>query len=106
MNQGPLHEAFAPCNTVTGHEVARVQPFGIACLPYSPLLVTRSVSDTSRAEMADLLNTTSVVLKHILETKSLPDVDLIKVLISQVCRAGRWGHRPVQRAQLRGLPLA
>ncbi|PNW70500.1 hypothetical protein CHLRE_17g722500v5 [Chlamydomonas reinhardtii] len=34
--------------------------------------------------MADLLNTTSVVLKHILETKSLPDVDLIKVLISQL----------------------
>ncbi|GLC34137.1 hypothetical protein PLESTB_000841400 [Pleodorina starrii] len=34
--------------------------------------------------MADLFNTTKVVLKHVLETRSLPEVDLLKLLISQM----------------------
>ncbi|KAG2497387.1 hypothetical protein HYH03_004544 [Edaphochlamys debaryana] len=33
--------------------------------------------------MADLFNTTTVVLKHVLETRSLPDAALLKLLISQ-----------------------
>ncbi|GIL46114.1 hypothetical protein Vafri_3175 [Volvox africanus] len=33
--------------------------------------------------MADLLSTTTFVLKHVIETRTLPDVDLIKLLISQ-----------------------
>ncbi|EFJ52704.1 hypothetical protein VOLCADRAFT_102689 [Volvox carteri f. nagariensis] len=34
--------------------------------------------------MADLFNTTKVVLRHVVETRSLPDVDLLKLLISQM----------------------
>ncbi|GFR42589.1 hypothetical protein Agub_g3516 [Astrephomene gubernaculifera] len=34
--------------------------------------------------MADLLNTTTVVMKHVLETKTLPDAALLKMLISQL----------------------
>lgn len=35
-------------------------------------------------DMADLIKTTKSVLKHVVETRSLPDVDLLKLLISQV----------------------
>ncbi|KXZ51950.1 hypothetical protein GPECTOR_11g74 [Gonium pectorale] len=38
--------------------------------------------------MADLLNTTKAVLTHVIETRSLPEVDLIKLLISQVLGYG------------------